>query len=84
MIPQTYTSKGGPHLGRSNLPRLQAELKRLGLHGMIVPHEDKYRNEYLPACSDRLLWLTGFSGSAVVLRDRAVLFVDGPCTVQVG
>ena len=45
------------------------------LDGLLVPHEDEHQNEYLPACEERLAWLTGFSGSAgvaLVLADRAV------------
>jgi Xaa-Pro aminopeptidase len=39
----------------------------------------------LPASEERLAWLTGFTGSAgaaVVLADRAAVFVDGRYTVQ--
>jgi len=64
---------------------LRAELKRRGLNGFIVPRSDRQQNEYLPASEERLAWLTGFTGSAgtaVVLDDRAALFVDGRYTVQ--
>ena len=40
----------------------------------------------MPASEERLAWLTGFTGSAgfaIVLRDRAALFVDGRYTLQV-
>jgi Xaa-Pro aminopeptidase len=65
---------------------LRAELKRRGLDGFIVPRADRYQNEYVPPCAERLAWLTGFTGSAgiaIVLADRAVLFVDGRYQVQV-
>src|SRR5580693_9405677 len=65
---------------------LRAELKRRGLDGFIVPRADRHQNEYVPPGEERLEWLTGFSGSAgvaVVLADRAVLFVDGRYTLQV-
>jgi Xaa-Pro aminopeptidase len=64
---------------------LRAELMRRGLDGFIVPRADRHQNEYVPASEERLAWLTGFSGSsgvAVVLADRAVLFVDGRYTLQ--
>ena len=64
---------------------LRTELKRRGLDGFVVPRADRQQNEYLPASEERLAWLTGFSGSAglaVVLEDRAALFVDGRYTVQ--
>ena len=43
------------------------------------------RTNTCPASEERLAWLTGFTGSAgaaIVLADRAVLFVDGRYTVQ--
>ena len=64
---------------------LRTELKRRGLDGFIVPRADRQQNEYLPASEERLAWLAGFTGSAgaaVVLDDRAALFVDGRYTVQ--
>jgi Xaa-Pro aminopeptidase len=64
---------------------LRAELKRRGLDGFVVPRADRQQNEYLPASEARLAWLTGFTGSAgtaVVLAERAALFVDGRYTVQ--
>jgi Xaa-Pro aminopeptidase len=86
MISQTFDVKGGPQFGRDNLPKLRAELQALGLDGFLVPHEDEYDNEYLPDCNERLLWLTGFSGSAgaaIAMKDRAAVFVDGRYTLQV-
>src|SRR5579862_5857226 len=64
---------------------LRAELMRRGFDGMIVPRSDRFQNEYVPPCDERLAWLTGFSGSAgaaIVLSDRAILFVDGRYTLQ--
>ena len=34
------------------------------LTGFIVPRADRHQNEYVPACEERLAWLTGFTGSA--------------------
>src|SRR5262245_44020526 len=67
------------------LAALRTELARRGLTGWIVPRADRHRNEYVPACEERLAWLTGFAGSAgvaIVLMERAVLFVDGRYTLQ--
>src|SRR5580692_4074231 len=64
---------------------LRAELGRRGLDGFIVPHADRHQNEYLPPGEERLAWLSGFTGSAgaaIVLAERAVLFVDGRYTLQ--
>lgn len=83
---QNFDVKGGPELGQKNLPILQAALKDQELDGLIVPHEDEYQNEYLPASSDRLQWASGFTGSAgagVVMTDSAAIFTDGRYTIQV-
>jgi Xaa-Pro aminopeptidase len=83
---QTFEVAGGPDLGRKHLPLLRKALARLGLDGMIVPHEDEWQNEYVPPAFDRLAWLTGFTGSAgaaIVLKDQAAIFVDGRYTLQV-
>ncbi len=64
---------------------LRTELARRDLTGFIVPRADRHQNEYVPACEERLAWLTGFSGSsgtAIILLERAALFVDGRYTLQ--
>lgn len=56
------------------------------LDAVIIPHEDEYLGEYVPAHNERLHWLTGFTGSAgtaVITREKAAIFVDGRYTVQV-
>lgn len=68
-----------------NLAVLRAKIADRGLDGFIVPRADEQLGEYVPASSERLKWLTGFSGSAgvaVVLADRAAVFSDGRYTVQ--
>ncbi|MGB6229543.1 MAG: aminopeptidase P family protein [Litorimonas sp.] len=83
---QSFDVVGGPQMGRSNLPKLRAELKRQGLDGLLIPHEDEYNNEYLPDHNERLMWATGFTGSAgaaLVMQGRAVMFTDGRYTLQV-
>ena len=69
----------------ARLDRLREELAAQGLDGFIVPRADEHQGEYVPPCGQRLAWLTGFTGSAgmaIVLRDRAALFVDGRYTLQ--
>ncbi|MDD2867090.1 aminopeptidase P family protein [Neomegalonema sp.] len=71
--------------GAARLALLRAELKLRGLDGFLIPHADRFQSEYIPAADERLLWLTGFSGSAgfaVALTERAAVFVDGRYTVQ--
>jgi Xaa-Pro aminopeptidase len=69
-----------------HLPLLRAEMKKQNLDGFVIPHDDEYQNEYIPAYAERLMWATGFSGSAgaaVILQDKAVMFTDGRYTLQV-
>src|SRR3954454_4124910 len=64
---------------------LREELARRHLGGFIVPRSDEHQGEYVPPAGQRLAWLTGFTGSAglaIVLADRAALFVDGRYTLQ--
>jgi Xaa-Pro aminopeptidase len=71
---------------RERLAALRAEMARRGVDAFVVPRADEYLGEYIPEHNERLRWLTGFTGSAgtaVVLADRAALFVDGRYTVQV-
>jgi len=69
----------------SRLLALRKELARLRVDGVLVPRGDAFLGEYVPPSAERLAWLTGFTGSAglaLVLRRRAVLFVDGRYTTQ--
>ena len=64
---------------------MRQELEKQGLAGFVVPRADEHQNEYVPANAERLRWLTGFAGSAgtaIVLKDKAALFVDGRYTSQ--
>ena len=70
----------------ARLTALRQELKRHSLDGFVVPICDEHMSEYVGAYAQRLEWLTGFggsAGSAVVLLDRAAIFVDGRYTLQV-
>jgi len=82
---QDFEDKGGPAAVAQRVARLREVLEARGLHAWLTPHADAYQNEFIPASEERLLWLTGFSGSwglAVVMPERAVLFVDGRYTLQ--
>jgi Xaa-Pro aminopeptidase len=71
----------------ARLKALRAELARRKLTGFVVPRADQQQNEYVAPSEERLAWLTGFTGSAglaVVLTDKAALFVDGRYTLQAG
>lgn len=67
------------------LAALRKELKRRRLAGFVVPRADQHQGEYVAEASERLRWLTSFTGSAgtaVVLLDAAALFIDGRYTQQ--
>ena len=70
----------------SRLAALRAELARRGIDGFVVPRADEHQGEYVPKSAQRLAWLTGFSGSAglaIVLADKAAIFIDGRYTLAV-
>src|ERR1700758_4679762 len=83
---QTYDDTSNPATVAPRLAALRAELAQHGLDGFVVPHSDQHMGEYRPAYAERLAWLTGFTGSAgaaVVLKDKAAVFVDGRSARQV-
>ena len=83
---QSFEDQADASKGASRVAALRAELRRLGLDGFIIPRADRHQNEYVPASEERLAWLSGFTGSAgvaIVLRDRAAIFVDGRYTLAV-
>jgi Xaa-Pro aminopeptidase len=82
---QQFDDVGGPAHGAQRVRLLRDKLGTLKLAGFLVPRADEYQNEYVPPSAERLLWLTGFSGSsglAAVLADKAALFIDGRYTLQ--
>ena len=83
---QTFNETTDRGFGARHVPLIRKAMAEQGLDGFLVPHEDEHHNEYLPAANDRLAWATGFTGSAgaaVILKDKAAVFVDGRYTLQV-
>ena len=83
---QTFDEATDRSFGPKHVPLIRKAMADQGLDGFVVPHEDEHQNEYLPAANDRLAWATGFTGSAgaaVILKDKAAVFVDGRYTLQV-
>jgi Xaa-Pro aminopeptidase len=83
---QTFDESTDPSFGPRHVPLIRDAMAQQGLDGFLVPHEDEHQNEYLPAANDRLAWATGFTGSAgaaVIMKDKAAVFVDGRYTLQV-
>jgi Xaa-Pro aminopeptidase len=65
---------------------LRQEMKRRDLDAFIVPKADEHQGEFIARRSERLQWLTAFTGSAgsaVVMTRKAAIFVDGRYTLQV-
>jgi Xaa-Pro aminopeptidase len=82
---QTFDDPPEAAAAAPRVAALREELARRGLDGFVVPHADRFQNEYLPPSEERLAWLTGFTGSAgaaVILADKAALFVDGRYSTQ--
>ena len=83
---QTFDETTERAFGARHLPLIRKAMSEQALDGFLVPHEDEHQNEYLPEANDRLAWATGFTGSAgaaVILKDKAAVFVDGRYTLQV-
>ncbi len=83
---QNFDDIADPSLAKERIGRLRARLAAAGVDGFIVPRADEHQGEYVAERSERLKWLTGFSGSAgvaLILAGQAVIFVDGRYTIQV-
>jgi Xaa-Pro aminopeptidase len=82
---QTYDSEWSGGNTAERVARLRTNFEALGVDGILVPRVDEHQGEYVAARSERLAWLTGFTGSwgqALILRKSAHVFVDGRYTVQ--
>lgn len=82
---QSFDVTADPSQGITRVGQLRKALAKAGLDGYLVPRADEHQGEYVAPSSERLAWLTGFTGSAgaaLVLKDRAILFVDGRYTLQ--
>ncbi len=84
---QSFESRSSPATVASRIALLRKIMAGIGIDGFLVPRSDEHQGEYVASCSERLAWLTSFTGSAgtaLVLMDTAHLFVDGRYTVQAG
>ncbi|MBT9371007.1 aminopeptidase P family protein [Rhizobium sp. CSW-27] len=82
---QSFETTSSPALGPARVTALRERFDALGIDGFLVPRADEFQGEYVPASAERLAWLTGFTGSAgiaLILREVAVVFVDGRYTTQ--
>ena len=70
---------------KNNLQKIRKEFKVNNIDGYIIPKNDEFFAEYVSSSNERLKYLTGFSGSmgqALILKNKAFLFVDGRYTLQ--
>ncbi|ABV35635.1 peptidase M24 [Shewanella sediminis HAW-EB3] len=70
----------------ARLDAVRIEMAKANLDAFIIPRADEYLGEYVPERNERMLWISDFTGSAgmvIVLKESAVIFVDGRYTVQV-
>ena len=82
---QNFDSTANPTLAAPRIASLRALFDAHGIDGFLVPRSDEHQGEYVAKGSERLAWLTGFTGSAgvaLVLKSNAFVFVDGRYTVQ--
>lgn len=71
---------------QERLTAIRQAMAAQGLDGLIVPRFDAHQGEYCSPHDNRLAFATGFSGSAgvaLILKDQAVIFVDGRYQTQV-
>jgi Xaa-Pro aminopeptidase len=86
MVQWSAAASHAPESIGDRVKALRAELARQNLTGFMIGRGDEHQGEYVPKRADRLSWISGFTGSAgmaIVLADRAAVFVDGRYTLQV-
>jgi Xaa-Pro aminopeptidase len=69
----------------NNIKKLRKFFRSFKIDGYLVPKNDEYFNEYVNQSSDRLKFISNFSGSAgfaIILKNKNYLFVDGRYTIQ--
>lgn len=84
---QKFVTVSKPETASARVAKLRGLFDQLGVDAILIPRSDEYLGEYVPACAERLAWLTSFTGSAgttLILRDKAIVFTDGRYTSQVG
>ncbi len=83
---QTFTVTTSPAAGPARLAKLRKTMQAEQVDGFLIPRADAHFGENVAASSERLAWLTGFTGSAgfcAALLDKAGVFIDGRYTLQV-
>jgi Xaa-Pro aminopeptidase len=82
---QTFEAPAQRGAATTRIKELRRLMAAAKLDAYLIPRADEHQGEYVPACGERLKWLTGFSGSAglaIIGKKAAALFVDGRYMVQ--
>jgi len=69
----------------NNIKKLRKFFRSFQIDGYLIPKNDEYFNEYVTQSTDRLKFISNFSGSAgfaIILKKKNYLFVDGRYTIQ--
>jgi Xaa-Pro aminopeptidase len=83
---QNFTVTTSPDVGPARLAKLRKTMQIEQVDGFLIPRADAHFGENVAPSSERLAWLTGFTGSAgfcAALLDKAGVFIDGRYTLQV-
>lgn len=71
---------------KARLAAIRAVLATKGLDGFVVPRADAHQSEVAAPRDNCLEYITGFTGSAglaLIMADKALIFVDGRYDIQV-
>eukprot|EP00741_Cyanophora_paradoxa_P004879 tig00000841_g4734.t1 len=79
------TQRAGFTTAQEKLNRIRAHMLQHNLEAYIVPSEDAHQSEYVASCDARREYISGFTGSAgtaLIGRDKAMLWTDGRYFLQ--
>lgn len=82
---QTFDETAATERVAGRIAAVRKVMQKARIDAFLVPRGDEHRGEYVAPSSERLKWLTAFSGSAgmaAIGLNSAALFVDGRYTVQ--
>jgi len=71
--------------GEETLGKLRSAMSEAGVDALIVPTDDPHLSEYAPDHYNRREFVSGFTGSAgtaVIMKDQALLWTDGRYFLQ--
>ena len=69
----------------NSVKKLRLLFSKENIGGYLVPKNDFFFNEFVESCNDRLKFISNFTGSAgtaLILKEKSYLFIDGRYTIQ--